>query len=169
VRQPSLTIASGKFHMSFKSISLLVVLSALFPGTSLYAQDKQPAIANADREAVIRAATDYIEGFYEGDSAKLARSVRADMSKYGFWADSTGKYTGERMTFPEAITYAKRVKARNRPVPAAWPKAVTVFEVQDQTASAKVTAWWGTDYLLLGKYDGRWMISDILWQGPLKR
>ena len=33
--------------------------------------------------------------------------------------------------------------------------------MQDQTASAKLTAWWGTDYLLLGKYDGRWMISSV--------
>lgn len=39
-------------------------------------------------------------------------------------------------------------------------------EVQDQTASAKVRAWWGTDYLLLGKYDGQWKILHVIWQGP---
>jgi len=33
-------------------------------------------------------------------------------------------------------------------------------------AAAKVTAWWGTDYLLLGKFDGRWMIRDVLWESP---
>ena len=32
--------------------------------------------------------------------------------------------------------------------------------------AAKVTAWWGTDYLLLGKFDGRWMIRDVLWESP---
>ena len=152
--------------MVSRTIRFLAVLCALVPCAGL-AQDK--ATAAADRAAVVRAATDYLEGFYEGDTAKLARSIRADMSKYGFWTDTTGRVSGERMTFAEAIDYGKKVKARNRPVPANWPKEVTVFEVQDQTASAKVTAWWGTDYLLLGKYDGKWMISDILWQGPLKK
>ena len=155
--------------MSLKSISLRVILCAALPWAVAAAQDPKPAVASADREAVVRAAKDYLEGFYEGDTVKLGRALRADMSKYGFWADSTGKYAGERMTYAEAIEYAKKVKARNRPVPAAWPRDVTVFEIQDQTASAKVTAWWGTDYLLLGKYDGQWKISDILWQGPLKR
>ena len=36
----------------------------------------------------------------------------------------------------------------------------------DQTASVKVVAWWGIDYLLMGKYDGKWMISHVLWQSP---
>jgi hypothetical protein len=38
--------------------------------------------------------------------------------------------------------------------------------VLDQTASAKLTASWGIDYLLLAKYDGRWMITHVLWQTP---
>ena len=37
------------------------------------------------------------------------------------------------------------------------------------TAAAKVTAYWGTDYLLLGNFDGRWMITSVLWQSPPKR
>ena len=154
--------------MTLKILCALVLLCGV-PYAGAAAQAKQSAESAADREAVIRAATDYLEGFYEGDTTKLARAIRSDMSKYGFWRDSTGKYAGERMTFAEAIDYAKKVKARNRPPQASWPKEVTVFEVQDQTASAKVTAWWGTDYLLLGKYDGKWMISDILWQGPLRK
>lgn len=155
--------------MSLKSLCALVALCAVVPIKTSGAQDKQASVASSDRAAVIAAGRDYIEGFYEGDTVKLARALRSDMSKYGFWRDSTGKYDGERMTYAEALTYAKNVKARNRPVQASWPRDVTVFEIQDQTASAKVTAWWGTDYLLLGKYDGKWKISDILWQGPPKR
>ena len=124
------------------------------------------SIGELERDDVARAGYDYIDGFYEGDSAKLARALRPDLSKYGFWRDSTGKYAGERMSYREAIDYAGKVKARNRPVPSNWARQVEVLDVQDMTAVAKVTAWWGTDYLLLGRYDGRWMISDVLWQGP---
>jgi hypothetical protein len=112
---------------------------------------------------------DYVEGFYEGDSAKLARSVRPEIYKYGFWRqrDST-RYAGEQMKYQEFFDYARRVRQNNRPAPPTAPKTVEVYDVQNQSASAKLTAFWGTDYLLLGKYDGKWMISSVLWQSPPK-
>ncbi len=122
----------------------------------------------ADSAGVRAAVLDYVEGFYQGDSTRLVRSVRPEVYKYGFWRhrDST-TYHGEQMTWPEFHAYANRVKARGgRGAPPNAPKVVQIFDVQDQTASAKLTAWWGTDYLLLGKYDGRWMISHVLWQSP---
>jgi putative lumazine-binding protein len=144
-------------------LALVILIVAVAPRVA-------SAQTAADREAVRRAVLDYVEGFYEGDTAKLVRAVRPEVYKYGFWLprDST-KYIGETMPFAEFISYAKGVKARNRPVPPTVAKEVTLFEVLDQTASAKLTAMWGTDYLLLGKYDGKWMVSSVLWQSPPKR
>jgi Putative lumazine-binding/WD40-like Beta Propeller Repeat len=124
------------------------------------------SIGEIERDDITQAGYDYIDGFYEGDTAKLVRALRPELSKFGFWRDSAGNYAGEHMTHQEAIDYAKKVKARNRPVPPSWPRQVEVLDAQDMTAVAKVTAWWGTDYLLLGRYDGRWMIAGVLWQGP---
>jgi len=123
-----------------------------------------------EREAVRRAVLDYVEGFYEGDSVKLVRSVRPEIYKYGFWRqrDST-RYAGEQMKYGEFFDYARNVKKNNRQAPATAAKVVEVFDVQNQTASAKLTAFWGTDYLLLGKYDGQWMISSVMWQSPPKK
>ena len=45
-------------------------------------------------------------------------------------------------------------------------KEIVVYDVVDQTASAKLTAMWGIDYMHLAKFDGKWMITDILWQTP---
>ena len=143
-------------------IKRLVLSALLVTASTVSAQAPQ-----ADREHVQRAALDYLEGFYEGDTVKIVRAFRPDMYKYGFFRDSTGKYGGSQMTFAAAIAYAKRVKSQNRPVNPSWPKQVDIYEVQDQTASAKVTAWWGTDYLLLAKYEGKWQITHVLWQGPL--
>ncbi|MEJ7810711.1 MAG: nuclear transport factor 2 family protein [Gemmatimonadaceae bacterium] len=139
-------------------------ITLVAPTSAASAQSAQSA---GDRDAVRRAVLDYVEGFYEGDTAKLVRSVRPEVSKYGFWrAKDSTTYAGEAMPWPEFLAYANRVKARNRPTPPTARKEVTVFEVQDQTASAKLAASWGTDYLLLGKYGGRWMVSHVLWQGP---
>jgi hypothetical protein len=123
--------------------------------------------ASADRAAVQRAALDYLEGFYEGDSTKHIRSVSPDVFKFGFERDrSTGAYSGSRMTWPEFHDFTRRVRARGRGAPAGAPKEVVIFEVADQTASVKITAYWGIDYMLLAKIDGTWKITHILWQTP---
>lgn len=128
-----------------------------------------PAYAQTttDRDQVRRAVRDYVEGFYEGDTVKLVRSIHADVQKYGFYVPrDSARYVGEPMPWPEFLAYARRIRERGAPPPVGAPKEVTVLDVLDQTASAKLTAWWGTDYLLLAKYDGRWMIRMVLWQSP---
>jgi Putative lumazine-binding len=124
----------------------------------------------SDREGVKSAALDYIEGFYEGDTAKLVRSIRPEVYKYGFdWMSAEKRYAGEQMRWAEILGYARQFKAKGRTTPATAPKKVELLDVLDQTASAKVTAWWGTDYVLLAKYDGKWMITHVLWQSPVRQ
>ena len=113
-----------------------------------------------------RAVLDYVEGFYEGDTAKIIRSFRPDVYKYGFdYVEKERKYEGELMRYDEIVAYARRFRERGRKTPPTAAKVVDLLDVQDQIASAKLTAWWGIDYVLLAKYDGRWMISSIMWQG----
>ena len=42
--------------------------------------------------------------------------------------------------------------------------SIEIFEVLDQTAAVKLTAFWGIDYMHLAKYDGEWKIVQVLWQ-----
>jgi len=44
-----------------------------------------------------------------------------------------------------------------------------VLDVMNAIASAKVTGWWGYDYILLSKQNDKWMIEEVLWKGPLKQ
>jgi hypothetical protein len=120
-----------------------------------------------DAEGVTLAALDYIEAFYEGDSTKIVRSVSPTVVKYGYYiprADST--YHGTAMSYAEMLDYVRDVKASGRSTPASAPREVVVLEVLDKIAAAKVVAWWGTDYLHLAKIDGRWMITQVIWQSP---
>lgn len=144
---------------------LNVCCALLLTSHALHAQG-----ATSDRDQVRKAALDYVEGFYEGDTTKLSRSVSPDVHKFGYWRprDSTG-YQGGRMTWPEFHAYANRVKASGRTTPATAPKEVVVYDVLDQTASAKLTASWGTDYLLLARQNGRWMITHVLWQSAPRK
>ncbi|HEV8265604.1 MAG TPA: nuclear transport factor 2 family protein [Gemmatimonadales bacterium] len=140
------------------------ILAALTLGTIVApATAQQPS----DREAVRRAALDYLEGFYEGDSAKLVRSVRPDARKIGYFTRrGASTYQAEEMSYAAMIEYANNFRRSGRTTPATAPREVIVGEVNDQTATAKVVAWWGIDYLQLARYDGKWMIVNVMWQSP---
>ena len=124
-----------------------------------------------DKENIKRACLDYIEGFYEGDSTKLVRSLQPTLHKYGMWKDkATAKYAPDGyMTFQQAKDYANKVLAKKSFAKADAPKKVEVLDIQNAIASAKVTAWWGVDYILLSKQNDKWMIEQVLWEGPLQK
>lgn len=144
-------------HLS--ALALLALATTL--SQSAFAQ------GTLDREGARLAVLDYVEGFYEGDTTRLVRSVWPHVRKYGYWRPRPDSaYTGEAMPFAAFMTYANSVRAGRSRTPVGAPKEITIYDVQDQTASAKLTAWWGTDYLLLAKESGRWMIIAVLWQSP---
>lgn len=128
------------------------------------------AQANADKEAVRLAVLDYVEGVYNVQPERIERSVHPKLAKLGFYRPpAEASYRpGSAMTFERLIevakTYNKEGKLRKDA-----PKEITIFEVQDQTATAKLVAEWGTDYFHLAKFDGKWMIINVLWQSPPKK
>jgi hypothetical protein len=48
------------------------------------------------------------------------------------------------------------------------PNDIRILASLDPTPSAKLVAQWGVDYFHLARYDGRWMIVNVLWQSPPK-
>ena len=147
--------------------SRIPILAFALLAAALAAPSRLAGQTSADSAAIRRAALDYVEGFYEGDSTKLVRSVNPDVQKSGYFIpENSTSYQVSRMPWAEFHAYANRVKARRSFAPATAPKDIAVFDVLDQTASAKLTAYWGVDYLLLAKRDGRWMITHVLWQSP---
>jgi len=120
---------------------------------------------DSEVQAVKTAAFTYIEAFYEGDTAKVRQCILPSVNKLGYYKAREAKnYIPMPMSFNEMMDYATNVRRSNRQIPTNVPRDVVVLDVQDQTASAKISAWWGTDYLLLGKYNGQWKIVHVLWQ-----
>jgi hypothetical protein len=121
-----------------------------------------------DRDAVRQAALDYVEGIYDVKPERIERSVHPSLVKRGFYKkDAATPYAEMPMSYEQLVNLARtwnKEGKRNTSV-----KEVAVLDVLDQTAVAKVTASWGVDYMLLGKYDGTWKISQILWQSPPPR
>ena len=124
-----------------------------------------------EKEKIERACLNYLEGFYEGDSSKLITSLKPSLYKYGYWKNkNTGNYDPDgQMTYSQALAYAKNVSAKKNFAKPDAPKTVVVLDIMNTIAAAKVTAWWGVDYILLAKQGDKWMIEQVLWEGPLVR
>ena len=119
-----------------------------------------------DETAVKAAAMDYIECFYEADTTKAYRSVSPLLQKRGYgYNEKNQKYSNQyEMNFDQLISLAKKWNADGSQVNDQTPKKVEIFEILDKTASVKVYAEWGTDYLHLSKLDGKWYVMNVLWQ-----
>jgi Putative lumazine-binding len=139
-------------------IVAVVILAPSFIWTQAQSSD--------EKEAVRQAVLDYVEGVYNVDPSRIERSVHPDLNKLGFWRqmDKQG-YASGKMTFAGLVGVAKNWNKDGK-LPANAPKEITIFDVQDQTASAKLVAQWGIDYFHLAKYDGKWKIINVLWQSP---
>ena len=67
------------------------------------------------------------------------------------------------MDYEQLVELAATFKEEGH-VPDDPQHSIEIFEVLDQTASVKLTAFWGIDYMHLARYDGEWKIVQVLWQ-----
>ncbi len=144
------------FSKTILIIGLIVLTSTVYGQTT-------------ERDLVYAAVEDYVDGLYLVQPDRIKKSVHPELTKKGYWKakdKTTYDYDG-MMTFDQLVELAGKWNAKDW-LPKDAMKKIDIYDVQDQTAIAKLTAHWGTDYFQLAKYDGKWMIVNILWQGPLK-
>lgn len=119
---------------------------------------------NADRQAVERAVLDYVDALYEVKPELVDRGVHPQLAKRGFSRAPDGSYRESTMSFAQLRSLSERWNAQGRVDPKTARKEVVVLDLLDKTASAKLVASWGVDYMHLAKYDGEWKIVNVLWQ-----
>ncbi len=145
-----------------RKLLLLIAAVVLLPAAAA-------AQSDADREGVRAAVLDYVEGIYEVDASRIERSVHPELAKRGFFVkEGETAYSPHVMTFQQLVNLAKSYNKDGR-VKKDAPKVVVIFDISDQTASAKLTAVWGIDYIHLAKYEGKWKFVNVLWQTPPKQ
>lgn len=131
--------------------ALVALILALPPVDSI-------AQTAADSAGIRRAALDYIEGWYEADAARMERAVHPRLAKR-----LVRHRTGEiAETDGPALIAATR--AREPTPPAERQAEVEIFDVYENTASVKVTAYDWVDYMHLGRVNGEWRILNVLWE-----
>ena len=117
----------------------------------------------ADSSAIRGAALDYIEGWYAGDASRMERALHPELAKRIINTDPKGKSHLETMGAMTLVQYTRQGGGKNTPQ-ARQQKDVTILDIFQNAASAKIVASDWVDYLHLAKSNGRWVIVNVLWE-----
>jgi hypothetical protein len=117
----------------------------------------------ADTAGIRQAALDYIEGWYAGDGDRMARALHPELAKRIMNVDSLGRpWIGDQgatqLVQGTRMAYGTRIPADRRRTD------VTVLDIFQNAASARIDAGGWIDYLHLVKWQGRWVILNVLWE-----
>jgi hypothetical protein len=121
------------------------------------------AQAAADSAGIRQAALDYIEGWYEGNDERMERAVHPDLAKRIINQDQRGRSV---LGHQSAMTLVQNTRrGGGKETPAAERRTdVKILDVFGNTSSVRVDAGRWVDYLHIGKWNGRWVIINVLWE-----
>lgn len=121
-----------------------------------------PTQSAADSAGIRAAAHDYIDGWYEGDAARMERALHPHLAKRLVFQDSRGR---SRLVDITALELVASTRAGSGKIPEVERRdSVTIFEIFGNAAVAKIEATAWVDYLQLLKWNGRWVIVNVVWE-----
>jgi hypothetical protein len=117
-----------------------------------------------DRAAIEKTALDYIEGWYEGNAERMERSLHPDLAKRIVNTDpKTGRSRLDQMSAMGLVQGTRRAFGKQTPA-AKQQKDVTILDVYGNAACVKIVAADWIDYLHVAKFNGKWVIVNVLWE-----
>lgn len=139
---------------------LAAAVALLVPASAATAQTA------ADSAGIRGAALDYAEGWYAGDSTRMARAVHPELVKRIVVEDTVTRHSVIQNMGASALVNGTR-RGFGRSTPAAQQKkTVAILDIYDNAAVAKLEMSEWVDYLQLARIDGRWVILNVLWARP---
>jgi len=118
----------------------------------------------ADSAAVRATAMDYIEGWYAGDAVRMERALHPELAKRVVTTDAkTGRSQLESIGAMTLILRTRAGGGMHTPAER-QQKDFQLLDMFANAAVAKVIASDWVDYLELAKWNGRWVIVNVLWE-----
>jgi hypothetical protein len=155
-------------HLLSIVLSLVAIFAVTFEArarqSSQEAAAKPSGASEADLAAIKQTALDYIEGWYEGSAERMERALHPELAKRIVITDP--KSGRSRLDQMGAMTLTLGTRSRaSSPTPKEKRQSdVTVLDVFENAASVKIVATDWIDYLHVGKFNGRWVIVNVLWE-----
>jgi hypothetical protein len=118
----------------------------------------------ADSAGIRQAAMDYIEGWYSGDAERMTRALHPELAKRIVRTDpKSGRSNLGQMSAMTLINGTRMGGGKQTPV-AQQRKDFRILDIFQNAAVARVDANTWVDYLQLAKWNGQWVIVNVLWE-----
>lgn len=140
--------------------AILFLFLAVFMGAS---SANAQAVSDTDKDAIKATALDYIEGWYEGNAERMERALSPDLAKRIVMTNPQGRSQLQQMSAMGLVQGVKRGGGKSTPKEKQL-KDVTILDVFNNAASVKIVASDWIDYLHIAKFNGRWVIVNVLWE-----
>jgi len=141
----------------------VILTLSIFLFFSVLTVPAQTSASDADKEAIKQTALDYIEGWYEGNPERMERALHPDLAKRIVMTNPQGRSQLQQMSAMGLVQGVKRGGGKNTPKEK-QQKDVTILDVFNNAACVKVVASDWIDYLHVAKWNGRWVIVNVLWE-----
>jgi hypothetical protein len=116
-----------------------------------------------DSAGIRQAALDYIEGWYTVDSARMARALHPELVKRIQNVDRAGRSWIQNQGASQLIRATANGGGPETPEKDRRTE-VKILDIFQNVASARIDAGPWIDYLQLVKWQGRWVILNVLWE-----
>jgi hypothetical protein len=141
--------------------NIILVLFIILTWGSVFTS-AQTTVSEADKTVITQTALDYIEGWYTGDAERMERALHPDLAKR-IVMTRDGRSQLQQMSAMGLVQGVKRGGGKQTP-PEKQQKDVTVLDIFENAASVKVVASDWIDYLHMAKFNGHWVIVNVLWE-----
>ncbi|HVF31216.1 MAG TPA: nuclear transport factor 2 family protein [Pyrinomonadaceae bacterium] len=135
---------------------LIVVLSFVF-SFSVAAQ------SDPERDAIKRTALNYAEGWYEGNADKMESALHPDLAKRIVRTNDKGQSGLGQMSAMSLVQGTRGGSGKQTPA-AEQQKDVVILDMIGGAATVKLEMRDWVDYMHIGKFSGKWVIINVLWE-----
>jgi hypothetical protein len=125
-----------------------------------------PAQSSADSAAVKAAALNYVEGWYEGDAARMEKAIHPKLAKriVAFSKDIHKNENVLSETSSEQLLDGTRRGFGKKTPKEKQIKTITILSMYTNSASVKAEMGDWIDFMHLGRWNGEWKIINVLWE-----
>lgn len=142
-----------------KKLTFILIAFSLMQ-FSLKSQTKQDSLL------IHETVSDYIEGWYSGDTVRMVKSLHPELAKRGILPSRDGKSTQiAKASYSDMINWTSRnpnLIKENKVLKS--DINITIIEIGVNMANAKCVSKQYIDYLHLARINNEWKILNAIWE-----
>lgn len=140
--------------------NLISVISILLFGLCL---NISAQITEADKASIKQTALNYAEGWYEGNAEKMESSLHPNLAKRRVNTNDKGQSRLDELSAMGLVQGTRGGFGKQTPKNE-QQKDVTILDITGSAATVKLEMRDWVDYMHIAKFNGKWVIINVLWE-----